>query len=161
MPRYTVRKELSPDKGYPCVYRNWRARSHCRFFHGYDLRFAITYECSDKLLTPEAWVYDFGSFDLLKEELDNTFDHKFIVAVDDPELTWCEEIADRGMIDLVTLPQVGAEAFACWLSVRATDQLQEAGRLDKVRVYCAEVKENGANSACYFPFQEIDYIPGM
>jgi 6-pyruvoyltetrahydropterin/6-carboxytetrahydropterin synthase len=151
MSKYQITKVLNPGKGYPCVYRNWRARSWCRHFHGYDLVFAVTFECNDEQLTPEKWVVDFGAFAPLKLELETHFDHKFIVSQDDPEMEWCREAADRGVIDLITFPRVGVEAFANWLAFQATNMLIEIGRRDHVTVVKTEVFENQSNSGVFIP----------
>lgn len=148
---FKTHKVLNPGKGYSCVFRNWRAKSHCRFWHGYDLIFAITLECTEPSLTEEGWVYDFGQYGYLKDRLDKHFDHKFIVAEDDPELEWAREGHARGILDLVVMPSVGAESFTVWLAAEATDMLQESGRLDKVNVSQAYVYETQANSAAFMP----------
>lgn len=155
---FQTHKLLNPGKGYPCVFRNWRAASHCALWHGYDLMFAVTFACySEKNLTEEGWVADFGQYGPLKERLDLFFDHKWIIAEDDPLLPLTKEYVGNAIIggskcaDIVVMPRTGCEAFAQWLAVEATDLLQTMGRLGPVRVAKAQVFENNANAGSYQP----------
>ena len=154
---YTVTKILNPGKGYPCVFRNWRAQSHCKFWHGYDLIFELTLTCNKDNRDASGWVYDFGNFSLLKDEIEHNFDHKWIIAEDDPLLQWTKEYgqkskaAENQCMDLVVMPETGCEAFACWLARSAADMLYINGRLGPVQVLEARVFETMANSAGYRP----------
>ena len=57
---------------------------------------------SSNQLNEQNWVYDFGNFNFLKEWLQNNFDHKLILAQDDPELE-----------ELVKLDQVSPILSSC------------------------------------------------
>lgn len=149
--KFFVTKTFNPGKGYPCVFRQWRAESHCRFWHGYDLIFAVTFDCEPHYLTPEGWVIDFGSLKYLKEILDATFDHKTVVAEDDPALDFAKEAARQGLIDLVILPGVGIEAFSYWWAQECQKQLDILDRQYVVGVRNVTVFEHLANAAGYIP----------
>lgn len=63
-------------------------------------------------LDERGWVQDFGGLKDVKLFLERHFDHKTIVAMDDPEFSVFASLRDRGIIDLVTMPAVGCEKFA-------------------------------------------------
>ena len=98
--------------GYSTAFRQWRAsHSHCKFIHGYALKFKITF--SGKL-DDKNWVCDFGSFKRngIKEHMNYMFDHTTIVAKDDPELAFFKIMDKKGLIQLRILDHVGCEKFA-------------------------------------------------
>ena len=65
-----------------CAFRQWRATSHCRFIHGYQLKAKIWFSCSS--LDDKGWAVDFGGLKDLKAELKSIYDHTTTVAADDP-----------------------------------------------------------------------------
>lgn len=144
---YFITKTLNPNKGYPCVFRQWRANSHCRWLHGYDLIFSITIEADE--LTKEGWVFDFGKFGPLKDRIEAHFDHKLLIAEDDPMKDQIRELAILDVANVVILPHVGVESFALWTAIEATDLLTATGDLGRCRVRHAHVAEHGANSGGY------------
>jgi 6-pyruvoyltetrahydropterin/6-carboxytetrahydropterin synthase len=146
---YFVTKTLDPDKGFSCAFRQHTAQSHCRFIHGYDLRFSITFGC-DKL-DSRGWVIDFGALKPLKERIEQTFDHKLVVAEDDPHLDGFKSMHAGGVADVVVMQKVGCEAFALWLAAEAFDLLHALGETDRVRILHTKVHEHGANMAGYSP----------
>lgn len=154
---FTATKVLNPGKGYPCIYRNWRADTHCRLWHGYDLIFSATFECEEVDLTKEGWVIDFGSFSKIKERLDAKFDHKWIVAEDDPMLDLTKiyvetcNLNGHDVGELVIVPHVSTEYFAAWMAVEATELLQDTRRLGPVRIREANCYESESNSGGFIP----------
>lgn len=150
--QYTVTKVWpSPDKGVSCCFRQWRAKSHCKFIHGYDLVFSVTFMTAAKHLTNEGWVIDFGGLDYVKKRIEECFDHKFIVADDDPGLEYFKELERQGIAQLQIFDHVGCEAFACWLAVEAQEAVFQMGRANEVWIYEASVYEHGSNKATYRP----------
>lgn len=143
---HRIRKVLNPDKGYPCVFRNWKANSHCNLLHGYDLIFSVTLECNKNDLDYAGQVFDFGAFKRIKMRLDEIFDHKLIVASDDPDRERIMDLKHAGIADVIELPTVGAEAFALWLCIEVFDLLCHTNRDKVVRIVETECRENGANS---------------
>jgi 6-pyruvoyltetrahydropterin/6-carboxytetrahydropterin synthase len=136
--------------GLSCAFRQWRStQSHCRFLHGYALSVHLKFEADD--LDERNWVVDFGGLKQLKEWLVQTFDHKTVVADDDPEISWFREAHRRGVIDLVTVPAVGCERFAQLVWTVANAWLQDNDYAPRCRVVEVEVREHGANSAIYRP----------
>ena len=141
---YTCTKEYLT--GFSAVFRQWRADSHCRLLHGYGLQFKIVFEA--ETLDDSNWVYDFGSLKELKNVLESTFDHKTVIAVDDPEIETFKALADKGILELVTVPNVGVEAFARFVFGYA-DSIVKKNAGTRVKVRSVEVRENLGNSATF------------
>ncbi len=78
-------KTYGQEQGLSCAFRQWRANhSHCQLLHGYALGFMFVFQ-ADKL-DERGWVMDFGGLKGLKQALQDTFDHKVVIAADDPNL---------------------------------------------------------------------------
>jgi len=140
-------KTYGNDVGLSCCFRQHRAtHSHCSRLHGYAIGVQLTFEAMT--LDDRHWVQDFGDLKTVKEYLKETFDHKTVVAEDDPMLPWFRELASAGMLDLVVLPGVGCEEFAAHIHGAVCNilNLNDSSRvwLKKVRVF-----EHGANAAEY------------
>ncbi len=134
--------------GFPCTHRQWRAKSHCRFVHGYSREFYFEFEADS--LTDEGWVVDFGGLKKVKEFLDYTFDHTFLVAQDDPELEHFRSLDQKGVIMLRVLPNPGMEGTALYVYEEATKILESLyGK--RARIIKVEVRENEKNSAIFEP----------
>jgi len=146
---HRVTKTWGHDFGLSVCFRQWRASSHCHLTHGYALAISVEFEA--KQLDPHGWVIDFGGLRGFTDQLRALFDHKTVVAADDPALDWFKEGQRRGLVELVTLPAVGCEAFAEVVCELAKDWLQAHGHERRVRVVSATVREHGANSASYCP----------
>lgn len=157
---YRVTKTYGHDLGLSACFRQPKATSHCRFLHGYALAFTFTFEADE--LDENNWVIDFGSLKPLKQWLVDTFDHKLLVAKDDPELTrlamlaapTIDELADGqeervGLADVLVLNGVGCEAFASYAACEASLLLLRMRLNRGVRLVSVEVREHGANSATW------------
>ena len=145
MARYSSTKTYGHDVGLSAVFRQWRADSHCRFLHGYALAVRIEFEADE--LDARNWVVDFGGLKDFKGKLETTFDHKTLVATDDPQISMFRELAIARVIDMVEVPATGCEKFAEYIFEVAEIWLRDAGYGDRVRVASVEVREHGANSA--------------
>lgn len=139
--KYLSTKTYGHEVGLSCAFRQWRATSHCRFLHGYALRFRFEFEAVESRLDANGWVVDFGSLGKLKEALAQRFDHRVLVAEDDPELATFQNLNIMGIIQLCIVPRVGCEAFAAMALQMAQALVPQA------RVRACEVWEHGANSA--------------
>lgn len=142
-------KTFGHEVGISCAFRQWRAtHSHCQYLHGYALSFKFTFEADS--LDDKNWVADFGDFGVLRQKLKETFDHKTVVAHDDP---WIEEFCEmekKGMLQMTILTDVGCERFAEYAYAHAR-KLIKAHYGERVRVVSCEVAEHGSNSAVYYP----------
>lgn len=140
-------KTYGHEIGLSAVFRQWRATSHCNQLHGYSLAFTFTFEAEE--LDDRNWVVDFGGLADLKTELQKTFDHKLVVAADDPELGKIQYLAQSGIADVVVVSDVGCEKFAELAYRLARNVIEQHDLSPRVRVLSVECKEHGANSAIY------------
>ena len=77
------------------------------------------------------------------------FDHKTVVAKDDPLLNSFIEMEEKGMLELTIVDNVGCEAFARFAFDLADQWLHTNGLVPRVQIASVEVKEHGANSAIF------------
>ncbi len=141
-------KTYGHEVGFSCAFRQWRAESHCRFIHGYALGFKFTFAANS--LDHRGWVVDFGGLKDLKAILEGTFDHKTLVAADDPEIEYLRELHLAKVIDMVEVPATGCEAFARMVFDVTEQYLKDAGYGPRCWLVSVEVMEHGANSAICF-----------
>jgi 6-pyruvoyltetrahydropterin/6-carboxytetrahydropterin synthase len=143
---YQVTKTFGHDLGLSACFRQWRATSHCRYLHGYALAFTFTVESEE--LDARNWVVDFGAFKEVKTFLVSRFDHKLVVAEDDPRLDEISLLGGLGAADVFVLPHVGCEAFARYVFDVAYGLIHEATE-GRGRLVSVECREHGANAATY------------
>lgn len=143
---YISTKTYGHEIGLSCCFRQHRAESHCRFLHGYALKVRVEFEAEE--LDERNWVVDFGALKGFREWLEAVFDHKMLVANDDPKRVLLREIEMAGLCEIVYVPAVGCEAFAKIIYDQAGEWLMHKGYRG-VRVRSVEVAEHGANSAIY------------
>ena len=143
--KYQSTKRWGHEQGLSCAFRQWRAPSHCHFVHGYSIAVKFVFEANE--LDYRNWVVDFGDLKELKKKVADLFDHKTVVAEDDPELEWFMKASKLGILDLNVLPNVGCEAFAETIYHMAVDYLNEKGYSPRARLVSVEVSEHDGNSA--------------
>ena len=144
---FTSSKTYGHEIGLSSCFRQWRADSHCRYLHGYALKIHLEFEADD--LDERHWVVDFGSLKSFKGQLEDTFDHKLLVAQDDPNFDDFMDLNDRGLAEVVVVEATGCEAFAKLIYEAAEVWLGDAGYAPRVRMKRVTVSEHGANSASY------------
>lgn len=143
---YKVIKTYGHERGISCAFRQWKAtHSHCQFIHGYALQFEICF--ASEVLDARGWVIDFGGLDEIKDFLINSFDHKLMVARDDPKLDTLKELYSEGVVDLHIINHVGCEAFAEYVFNFVKTYLSTHHPL--VSVEYVKISEHGANSAIF------------
>ena len=172
---YRSSKTYGHEVGLSCCFRQWRAQSHCRFMHGYALSVHVEFEAEE--LDERHWVVDFGSLKSFKGALENQFDHKTLVAVDDPALPFLLKLdvaetgvsADRPedvrpqLAQIRIVPATGCEAFAKLVYDYAEVWLSDNGYSPRVRVHHVTVREHAGNSATYlgdrrFPVEFLEHF---
>lgn len=141
--------------GFSTVFRQWKAEdTHCRFLHGYDVEFIITFEGE---LDDRNWVWDFGGMKRAKNKIDGMtpkewmdymFDHTFIVAEDDPFKESFLKMDQAGVAQVRILPATGAEKFSEFLYKKVNEFVQKETE-GRVKVVSVEFMENHKNSAIY------------
>lgn len=144
---YRSSKTYGHEIGLSAAFRQWKADSHCRFVHGYALSVHLEFEADE--LDERGWVVDFGSLKSFKGALEGMFDHKTLVAEDDPELPLFREMHQKGLIQMVRVPATGCEAFSQMIYEYADVWLRDNGYAPRVRIHHVTVREHGANSATY------------
>jgi 6-pyruvoyltetrahydropterin/6-carboxytetrahydropterin synthase len=150
--KYTSTKEYI-NLG-PVNYRQWRADSHCKYWHGYALSFKFYFKAAT--LDARNWVMDYGGLRPLKGLLEDWFDHKTLVAEDDPELEFHKEAEARGLCRLTIVERTGCEGLADFLIRYVNEQfLPLYGERDRVVCCRVEVRESASNMA-YAEWEECD-----
>lgn len=139
---YRSTKTYTPAEGLSVAFRQWRADSHCRLLHGYALE--VTFVFSSRELDHRNWVMDFGGMKEIKAWLHDTFDHKTLVAKDDPQFELFKDMAAAGLIDMAVVEHVGCECFAKLVYDHASMLLPTHVKIEQV-----EVREHAGNSAIY------------
>lgn len=140
-------KTYTHTTGLSACFRQWRAESHCRFMHGYALQISCAFIGHG--LDVRNWVVDFGSLKGFKGWLEDTFDHKTLVAEDDPELGTFKKLDEQGIIQLRIVEATGCEKFAEMIFRYLETWLFDNGYSSdgRVTLHSVEVSEHAGNSA--------------
>jgi len=143
---YQSTKTYGNEVGLSCCFRQWRADSHCNKLHGYSLGFRFTFEAAK--LDKHNWVYDFGGCKWIKEYLQDEFDHKLVVAKDDPHLERILHTVYTDIAVVKVMDDVGCEKFAEMVYNHVASKIKEETK-GRVSLFSVECFEHGANSAIY------------
>ena len=144
---YYSTKTYGHNIGLACVFRQPNAdHSHCHLLHGYSLQFKFTFGCND--LDNKNWAVDFGGLKPLKKWLEDHFDHKTALDINDPHLEKFRELEALDLMSIVTFDGVGAEKFAEH-AFNFADKLIREKTNNRCYVESVECAEHGANSAIY------------
>lgn len=129
--------------GLSCVFRQWKATdSHCQYPHGYSIAVKQMYGCTE--LDHRNWVQDFGGLKPIKQWLEQQFDHKWLVAEDDPARNEFEALGRKGLAQINVVEAVGCEAFSLRIFEHIEKTLRPQSRVNIVEL---EVAEHEGNSA--------------
>jgi 6-pyruvoyltetrahydropterin/6-carboxytetrahydropterin synthase len=110
------------------------------------LSFHFEFSATD--LDARNWVVDFGSLRPLKDKLEEWFDHKLLVAEDDPNKSDFEKLAELGLAEITYVEKTGCEGLSSFLFEYVNDQfLPIYGYGDRVKCTKVEVREHSNNSA--------------
>lgn len=140
---HTVTKSY---KDLPAAHRQPNHRGHCRWIHGHDWAFDITFGC-DKL-DDCGFVIDLGALGHVRDFLNETFDHTLLVNEDDKMIQ--DSILLQEIAKLVVVPNCGMEGLAQFVFERIQKsiggwQMQYRG----LRVIAVTCFEDSKNSATY------------
>lgn len=156
---YTSTKTYCHNIGLSVCFRQWRAESHCRFLHGYAVQVYLEFVARE--LDERNWVVDFGSLKSFKGWLEDTLDHKTLVAFDDPMMPTFKELDAKGLIQMRGVPSTGMESLARIIWEYGEQWLQDNG-YNQVILNKVTVNEHGANSASYGLTNEPRWLdPGI
>jgi len=105
----------------------------------------ITFECDE--LDDKNWCADFGGLKELKKTLEYTFDHKLVVAGDDPHLDLLKMLDETGVAQIIVLEGgVGCERFAEFV-LKTADTFIDEDTNGRVRVKSVQINEHEKNFA--------------
>ena len=150
MSQFKSTKTYKASKGFSCCFRQYKAKSHCRFLHGYSLEIKLEFSAIN--LDDTNWVVDFGGLKKLEQKFIETFDHKTLIDKSDPHIEWFKTGQDLGLLELVILDDgVGCEMFAYKIYKLARDWLADSEFNNRCFITKVEVKEHDSNSAIYLP----------
>ena len=79
-------------------HRQWKHDGHCSFIHGYGRIVEMTF-ASDSL-DRRGWVMDFGNLKEVKNWIENEWDHRVLIAHDDPLLEDFQQLDACGGINI-------------------------------------------------------------
>lgn len=144
---YLSTKTYGHEQGISCAFRQWRAESHCAQIHGYALSFKFIFSCEQ--LDKNNWCIDFGSLKSLKKTIEDNFDHKLLVAHDDPMLDEICALSGLGIANVLVVDTIGCEAFSQIGYDLAEQWLNKNNHSFRVKLLSCTVAEHGANSAIY------------
>lgn len=134
---------------FPCAYKQWRADTHCRLNHGYSLSIKFYFGANE--LDSRGWVVDYGGLKELKQILKDQFDHRTLIAHDDPDLEKYKQLEKDGILKLTILPGMGCERLADQLykyvnGVYIPD-MWGPGEAERLWCFRVEVRETQSNMA--------------
>lgn len=134
--------------GYPAAHRQPNHKGHCKWIHGHDWCFEVTFKA--ERLDSNGFVLDFGDMEFIKDFFRQNFDHTFLVAKTDPLLRMFKVLEeDQGAATLVLVDNPSAEGLAeyVWWKIQSmlesTTRIQER-RVSVVKVICFEDSKNSA-----------------
>ena len=78
-------------------HRQWRDNGHCAWVHGYGRYIQFTFEGD---LDERQWVMDFGDLKDVKQWLEEQWDHRVMIASDDPQLEKLKEMHDLSIMNI-------------------------------------------------------------
>jgi 6-pyruvoyltetrahydropterin/6-carboxytetrahydropterin synthase len=102
---FTVTKHY---RDLPAAHRQPNHEGHCRFIHGHNWGFDITFTCD--VLDKNGFVLDLGSLDWIKRWLSARFDHTLLLNKDDPLLQ--ELDLSLQWLNVIEVPNCGVEGLA-------------------------------------------------
>lgn len=134
--------------GYRCSYRLWRSTNYGdKILRSHNLTIKAIFE-SHK--ADVELLYDGSEFmKEFKKVLDNTMMDTVIVAQNDPELAIFKAMEVKGLIKLITPPEVSAALFAVEWFNWAKIWLINSNAIELVDIRAVEVTENDTSNYLY------------
>ncbi len=130
----------------PFGHRQFSHDGHCKFVHGHDWSFAVTFGCIH--LDKDGFIIDFGKMQFIKEYIARYLDHALLISEKDPELEVFKALDRSKLAKLTIVPDCSAEGLAVhlqheWnlLTIKATE--------GRAFIKGVQVFEDSKNSATY------------
>ena len=121
-------------------HRQWKDKGHCSYAHGYVRYVEIEFDSFE--LDERGWVVDFGDLKWVKEWLENEWDHRLLLAHDDPLIEDFKAIEKKGGVDLNILPDWSGPSIeqSCYYVYKFVNDgihVRSGGKawVNKVRIY--------------------------
>ena len=130
-------------------HRQWKDKGHCSFVHGYGRYIRLTFEASE--LDERGWVMDFGDLKDVKKWIESEWDHRVLIAADDPLLSDLQELESKGGIYLNVLDDgyyPGIEESCRYLYDKLNPIVKDKTN-NRVEITRVEVWEHEINHAEY------------
>ena len=134
---FTSSKRIGPIS---TGHRQWKDNGNCSFVHGYGRYVEFTFACNER--DDKGWVMDFGDLRDVKQWLEDQWDHRLLLAHDDPLLEDFKKIQSKGGVDLNIMPEgygPGIEDSCKWVYDNITPMIKlltdNRVWIQKVRVY--------------------------
>lgn len=135
------------EQEFPIAYRQWRADTACAYIHGYSISVYLEFE--SEYLDNRNWVVDFSSLRPFKEFMKDLFDHKLLVAQDDPEFKTFEDLHKRGLCKMTVVEKTGCEGISKWLYDYVNEIWLPENGYGHVHCRLVKITETPSNSAWY------------
>ena len=136
-------------------HRQWKDNGHCSFVHGYGRYVEFTFHCTER--DEKGWVMDFGDLKDVKKWLEEQWDHRLLIAHDDPLIGLFEGLHKVGGVNLNVMPEgygPGIEDSCKWVFDNVEPIIIEKTN-GRVWLDCVRVYEHENNWAQYFRTEKI------
>ena len=130
-------------------HRQWRDKGHCSYIHGYGRYVRLTFEATQ--LDERGWVMDFGDLKDVKSWIESEWDHRTLIAADDPAIPELKTLEEVGGINLNILPEgylPGIEESCRYLYDKLSPMIQRKTN-NRVEITRVEIWETEKNQAEY------------
>ena len=130
-------------------HRQWRDKGHCSYVHGYGRYVRLTFEATQ--LDERGWVMDFGDLKDVKSWIESEWDHRTLIAADDPVIPELKALEKVGGINLNILPKgylPGIEESCRYLYDKLNPMIQRKTN-NRVEITRVEIWETEKNQAEY------------
>ena len=130
-------------------HRQWRDKGHCSYVHGYGRYVRLTFEATK--LDERGWVMDFGDLKDVKSWIESEWDHRTLIAADDPVIPELKTLEEVGGINLNILPEgylPGIEESCRYLYDKLNPVIQRKTN-NRVEITRVEIWETEKNQAEY------------
>ena len=130
-------------------HRQWRDKGHCSYVRGYGRYVRLTFEATK--LDERGWVMDFGDLKDVKSWIESEWDHRTLIAADDPAIPELKILEEVGGINLNILPEgylPGIEESCRYLYDKLNPVIQRKTN-NRVEITRVEIWETEKNQAEY------------
>lgn len=142
-------------RNLPAAHRQPNHEGHCRLIHGHNWGFDIEFVA--RRLDACGFVVDVGQLQLVKQFLDDTFDHTLLLNYDDPLVAHPAQMGGiSALAKVILVPNCGMEGLAeyVWIEVQRridSGYVVEGGADRGLSVLHVTCWEDEKNCATYTP----------